>query len=326
MCRVNSWINPTILRNVGGNSHNGKKRTNSEPHSDTIAVSMKKFGGDANTPNAVNLYQRFTMKIILHEADGLQIGQRHEDGYINLTQMAQANGKLIADYLRLDITKAFLDELSMDMGIPISKLIQIRRGKPANLQGTWGHPQVAINCGQWCSAKFAVLVSQWVVEWMTTAQNPIQPQQPQIPSELLKEINTHLKTLEALNKVMHTTVHQHTGIIRAALGILETPGVSTELGSNKAESVPKLPPSKPQTAGRNPAVRRLKGEGSGSIHWRTYTRNGRQYRQAFFHYELWEGGDRLIKSCKYIPKEKVAAIQDLQTQKASIVEILRVLS
>ncbi|MFM7793411.1 MAG: hypothetical protein ACKO90_36775, partial [Microcystis panniformis] len=74
------------------------------------------------------------------------------------------------------------------------------------------------------------------------------------------------------------------------------------------------------------AVRRLKGEGSGSIHWRTYTRNGRQYRQAFFHYELWEGGDRLIKSCKYIPKEKVADIQDLQTQKASIVEILRVLS
>jgi hypothetical protein len=35
---------------------------------------------------------------------------------------------------------------------------------------------------------------------------------------------------------------------------------------------------------------------------------------------------RPIKSCKYIPKEKVAAIQDLQSQKASIVEILRVLS
>ena len=52
MCRVNSLINPTILRNVGGNSYNGKKRTNSEPHSGTIAVSMKKFGGDANTPNA----------------------------------------------------------------------------------------------------------------------------------------------------------------------------------------------------------------------------------------------------------------------------------
>jgi hypothetical protein len=43
--------------------------------------------------------------------------------------MAKTNGKLIADYLRLDTTKAFLDNLSTDMGIPISGkngLIQIR--------------------------------------------------------------------------------------------------------------------------------------------------------------------------------------------------------
>jgi hypothetical protein len=33
------------------------------------------------------------MKIINHEANGLQIGQRREDGYINLTQMAKASGK-----------------------------------------------------------------------------------------------------------------------------------------------------------------------------------------------------------------------------------------
>jgi hypothetical protein len=84
------------------------------------------------------------MKIIIHQANGLQIGQRIEDGYVNLTQMAKANGKLIADYLRLDTTKAVLDKLSMDMGIPISKLVQIRRGKPVNLQGTWGHPKIAI--------------------------------------------------------------------------------------------------------------------------------------------------------------------------------------
>jgi len=34
--------------------------------------------------------------------------------------MAQANGKLIADYLRLDSTNAFLVELSGSMGIPFS--------------------------------------------------------------------------------------------------------------------------------------------------------------------------------------------------------------
>ena len=45
---------------------------------------------------------------------------------MNLTQMAKVNGKLIADYLKLETTKTFLSKLSMDMGIPISKLIQIR--------------------------------------------------------------------------------------------------------------------------------------------------------------------------------------------------------
>jgi hypothetical protein len=112
--------------------------------------------------------------IISHNHNDTFINQRYKDGYINLTAMSQANGKLIADYLRLDSTKAFLEELSMDMGIPISNLVEVRRGKPAHLQGTWGHPQVAIHCGQWCSAAFAVLVTRWVMTWMTTGQNPLQ--------------------------------------------------------------------------------------------------------------------------------------------------------
>jgi hypothetical protein len=70
------------------------------------------------------------MKIIVHEANGLQVGQRREDGYINLTKMAQANGKKLNDYLRLETTKAFLDELSTVTGIPVTAkngLIQVRQ-------------------------------------------------------------------------------------------------------------------------------------------------------------------------------------------------------
>jgi len=112
--------------------------------------------------------------VISHNHNDTLINQRYKDGYINLTAMAQANGKLIADYLRLESTNAFLEELSADMGIPISELIQTKKGGRPEAQGTWGHPQVAINCGQWCSAKFAVLVTRWVMTWMTTGQNPLQ--------------------------------------------------------------------------------------------------------------------------------------------------------
>lgn len=117
------------------------------------------------------------MKIINHKANGLQISQRHEDGYVNLTQMAKNNGKLIADYLRLDTTKTFVDELSTVTGIPISGkngLIQVRKGgNKKNAQGTWGHPKVAINCATWCNAKFAVFVTNLVFEWMNASQKSI---------------------------------------------------------------------------------------------------------------------------------------------------------
>ena len=33
------------------------------------------------------------------------------------------------------------------------------------MRGTWIHPKVAVHLGQWCSAKFAVAVSGWILEW-----------------------------------------------------------------------------------------------------------------------------------------------------------------
>lgn len=42
--------------------------------------------------------------------------------------MAKNANKLLGDYLRLGNTKAFLNELSADMGIPISGLVQIVKG------------------------------------------------------------------------------------------------------------------------------------------------------------------------------------------------------
>ncbi|WP_199349928.1 hypothetical protein [Nostoc flagelliforme] len=46
----------------------------------------------------------------------------------------------------------------------------------------------------------------------------------------------------------------------------------------------------------NPSkIRRYKGEGSGSIHWRTITKNGRDYQQAYYDYEFWSEGDPKLR-------------------------------
>jgi hypothetical protein len=95
------------------------------------------------------------------------IHQRVKDGYVNATAMCRVAGKLFADYNRLATTKAFLDALSSDMGIPISELVQSIKGGNPELQGTWVHPQVAIHLAQWLSPKFAVQVTKWVFDWMS---------------------------------------------------------------------------------------------------------------------------------------------------------------
>lgn len=107
------------------------------------------------------------LALISHKIENELIYQRAIDGYVNATAMCKASGKLLADYTRLKSTQEFLSELTSVTGIPITELVISNQGGIPALQGTWVHPDVAINLGQWCSPKFAVAVSQWVREWIT---------------------------------------------------------------------------------------------------------------------------------------------------------------
>lgn len=107
------------------------------------------------------------LPLIEHKIESISVDQHAYDGYVNATALCQASGKQLGHYLETKTTQAFLNELSSDIGIPISTLIQIVKGGHPQMQGTWVHPQVAINLGQWASPKFAVLVSKWVFEWMS---------------------------------------------------------------------------------------------------------------------------------------------------------------
>lgn len=107
------------------------------------------------------------MALISHQVERELVEQRAVDGYISATSMCKVAGRLLGDYLRLASTRAYLDELSTDMGIPITELVQVVRGGTSSQQGTWIHPEVAVHLGQWLSPKFAVMVARWVREWMS---------------------------------------------------------------------------------------------------------------------------------------------------------------
>ncbi len=114
---------------------------------------------------------------ISHDFNGTEIKQRQSDGYLDATAMCKATCKLFADYRRLKATQDFLVELEGSMGIPIDHIIQMVNDGPNDERGTWIEPHAAINLAQWSSPKFAVLVTNWVFELMTTGRVELQPEQ-----------------------------------------------------------------------------------------------------------------------------------------------------
>ncbi len=73
-------------------------------------------------------------------------------------------------YAQNQSTQEFLEELSTEVGIPTSELIQSVRGGHPELQGTWVHPLVAYHLGQWLSPKAAVQVAKWLEQLHTTGR------------------------------------------------------------------------------------------------------------------------------------------------------------
>jgi len=148
--------------------------------------------------------------LIGHELEKGIIYQRANDGYINATALCKACGKEMKHYLENQTTKDFLLELSGSVGIPTDLLVQKIMTGPNELRGTWVHPQVAINLGQWSSPKFAVLVSKWVFEWMSGTQK-IRDARIEEVSKLLmlhientdNKLSEHDKAIDLFAKVLN---------------------------------------------------------------------------------------------------------------------------
>jgi hypothetical protein len=71
--------------------------------------------------------------------------------------------------------------------------------------------------------------------------------------------------------------------------------------------------------------RRKQGDGAGYIECKPIKRGNKEYKQYWYHWEIWDSGDRITKKSKYIPRRLLARVEELETQKAPVKEILEVL-
>lgn len=100
------------------------------------------------------------------------------NGVQNDIAVCQAAGKEWSGYRRLQTTHDFLAALESVLQIHRTELVRSVSGGDPRLQGTWVHPQVAIHLAQWCSAEFAVKVTQWVYDWMQGKGVPAKVEMP----------------------------------------------------------------------------------------------------------------------------------------------------
>ena len=90
---------------------------------------------------------------------------RDSDGFINATQLCKAGGKMFGHWMALDSTKAYLQTVSSNTGIPVLELIDKSVG--GSHTGSWVQQHVAVKLAQWLSPEFEFRVSQWVIQLAT---------------------------------------------------------------------------------------------------------------------------------------------------------------
>lgn len=113
-------------------------------------------------------------------------------GYANATQMCQANGKRWGNYKQLKSTQAYWQALADDTGIPVSSLV-IEIEAFGDLQGTWVHPEIAIDLSQWVSIEFRLWANR-VLNGVVNGDYHGLTEEAERSLEKLQEINAQLRS------------------------------------------------------------------------------------------------------------------------------------
>lgn len=180
-----------------------------------VKESIKSLGGNQSSEPS-NVTER--MKALLDQPMGpslahlstitlgdVTVNSRRPDHYVNATELCQAGDKNFGDWYRSDDTKQILTVLSSDLDIPIPLLVESKRGDVIQLQqGTWVHPDLAIQLAQWISPTFGIRVSSWVRAMCT-------PESVAMDLKLFKMCQSRVQQLEevCLSKTRRVEYKEH---------------------------------------------------------------------------------------------------------------------
>lgn len=117
-------------------------------------------------------YEVVTVKNVDVMVD-ISLLNKSDDMFFNATEIAKQFGKQVSDFLRLESTKEYINEILQDSGtgnsrfknstkvenIHLENLVRITKG--GKYQGTWLHKELAFEFFGWCSASFRRSMHKW---------------------------------------------------------------------------------------------------------------------------------------------------------------------
>ena len=160
-----------------------------------------------------------------------------------------------------------------------------------------------------------------------------QPNQPELRGFIQKDlgarfvVNVADKSSAYLKLFVYPDFDKSVGTLQGGLN-KSSSNLSNCSSKNNTETDVKVSDTSAECSSKNnnpPCTRtnkqrRRKGEGSGHIYYRTVTRNGKDYQQAY--YQWRENGKQRTK---YIPKKLLKNIEEAEEQKLPVTEILDLL-
>ena len=112
--------------------------------------------------------------LMIEDFNGTAVSFRN-DGWVNATQMAKPFGKRPVDFIRLPVTHNFLAALAKEvMCENPTSLFDAVKGHRADgrQQGTWMHPDLALEFARWLSPEFAIWTNR-VIRRVMSGQSPV---------------------------------------------------------------------------------------------------------------------------------------------------------
>ena len=135
------------------------------------------------------------------------------DAWVNATHIAKAFGKRPNDFLALPSTSDFIDALEEDLGVPTGKSGNTQVGEPdlpdswdrppgvffttrgnfacGRQQGTWMHPDLALEFARWCSPKFSLWCNR-TIRKILAGETVGLPRRDRVPARAFSSITVDL--------------------------------------------------------------------------------------------------------------------------------------